>query len=59
MKDGNNGECFHNPPCDPYDREIKLIQCKTGKSKKKAVAKVEQSDIKKWEGLYSVSVEVV
>lgn len=38
---------------------IKLIQAKTGKSAKRAIKKVVDSDIKRFEGLYSVSVEVV
>lgn len=36
--------------------EIKLIQCKTGKSSKRARKEV---DISKWNGLYSVTTEVV
>jgi len=40
-------------------RQIRLIQCKSGKTKKGAIKKVKKSDIKKFEGLYSVSVEVV
>lgn len=38
---------------------IKLIQCKSGKSSKRAIKNVLDSDIKRFEGLYSVSVEVV
>ena len=40
--------------------EIKLIQCKVGDSQKEAIKTVEKTGIKeKYEGLYSVSVEVV
>jgi hypothetical protein len=39
--------------------EIKLIQCKVGKSKKRAIKEVLASDIKRFEGLYAVSVEVM
>ena len=39
--------------------EIKLIQAKSGKSKLRMVKDVLKTDIKKWEGLYSVRVEVV
>ena len=38
---------------------IKLIQAKSGKSKLRMVKDVLKTDIKKWEGFYSVSVEVV
>jgi hypothetical protein len=38
---------------------IKLIQCKVGSSKETAIKDVLKTDIKKYEGLYSVSVEVV
>ena len=40
-------------------RRIKLIQAKSGKSSKRAIKKVLDSDIKRFEGLYSVSVEVL
>ena len=40
-------------------RRIKLIQCKSGKSKLRMVKDVLKTDIKKYEGLYSVTVEVV
>jgi hypothetical protein len=40
--------------------EIKLIQTKTGKTKKRAIEKVVMSKLaERFEGLYSVSVEVV
>lgn len=42
-----------------YNNEIKLIQCKSGKSKLRMVKDVLKSDIKRFEGLYQVSVEVV
>jgi Holliday junction resolvase-like predicted endonuclease len=39
--------------------DIKLIQCKTGKTKKRMISEVEKTNIGRYEGLYSVSVEVV
>ena len=39
--------------------EIKLIQCKSGASKLRMVKDVLKTDIKRFEGLYSVSVEVL
>ena len=39
--------------------EMRLIQCKTGASAKRAIKEVERTDIKRFEGLYNVSVEVV
>ena len=46
----------------PYEMNrgnIRLIQLKSGKSKLRMVKDVLKTDIKKYEGLYSVSVEVV
>ena len=45
--------------CNLSKHDIKLIQCKSGKSKLRMVKDVLKTDIKKYEGLYSVSVEVV
>ena len=46
-------------PDHPAHRWIKLIQCKSGKSKLRMVKDVLKTDIKRWEGLYAVSVEVI
>ena len=45
--------------CDLSKHDIKLIQCKSGRSKLRMVKDVLKTDIKKWEGIYSVSVEVI
>jgi hypothetical protein len=52
----------HLPLCEGWNiklGDIRLIQCKSGKSKERMIKDVLKSDIKRFEGLYSVSVEVL